>query len=750
MKRMIKLLSVALCLSIVLSASLVGVFALSLNGITLGEKNKATADEADLIKDETVYVTANADGTVDKIIVSDWIKNNKKATTIRDVAALGDIENVKTDASFTLDSDNMRVWQADGADLYLEGTGTQPLPVDLSVTYTLDGKVIDPKELAGKSGRVTIRFDYTNNAYENVTIDGKQERIYVPFLMMSGMILDGGKFDNVEVTNGKVVSDGDRTIVAGIAFPGLQHDLGLSRDEVNIPDYFEVSADTTDFALDTTITIASNALGKELDPDDLDSLDDLGDSLNQLESAMTALIDGSSQLYTGLDTLLAKSGELVSGVDQLYDGAVQLSDGAKQVDNGAGQLNDGAKKLSDGAAALSAGSVSVDIGALDLSNGLSTLSANNTALTNGSAQTFTAILATARKSLVEAGLNVPELTPDNYATILNSLLDQLSEKNIKAQAEQTARAKVSAAVEENRAAVTAAVTEAVRQNVQAEVTAGVRAQVTEQVLAAAGYSAADYNAAVAAGMVDAATQAQISGAIDAQMASTQVQNTISSLTEQNMQGEQAQAAIAQNTEAQIDNLIEQNMQNEEVQQGIAAALAQAKAGRESISALKEQLDSYNTFDKGLKTYTGGVGSASAGAKQLQSGTSQLRSGSSELKTGTDTLSNGASTLKNGTAQLSTGADTLRDGILTMKNGMPALVEGVSKLRSGSMQLSDGLKQFNDEGISKITSLLKDNVGDLVSRVKATIRVSQNYKSYSGLADGMDGYVKFIYKTEEIN
>lgn len=750
MKRMIKLLSVALCLSIVLSASLVGVFALSLNGITLGEKNKATADEADLIKDETVYVTANADGTVDKIIVSDWIKNNKKATTIRDVAALGDIENVKSDASFTLDSDNMRVWQADGADLYLEGTGTQPLPVDLSITYTLDGKVIDPKELAGKSGRVTIRFDYTNNTYENVTIDGKQERIYVPFLMMSGMILDGGKFDNVEVTNGKVVSDGDRTIVAGIAFPGLQHDLGLTRDEVNIPDYFEVSADTTDFALDTTITIASNALGKELDPDDLDSLDDLGDSLNQLESAMTALIDGSSQLYTGLDTLLAKSGELVSGVDQLYDGAVQLSDGAKQVDNGAGQLNDGAKKLSDGAAALSAGSVSVDIGALDLSNGLSTLSANNNALTNGSARTFTAILATARKSLVEAGLDVPELTPDNYATILNSLLDQLSEENIKAQAEQTARAKVSAAVEENRAAVTAAVTEAVRQNVQAEVTAGVRAQVTEQVLAAAGYSAADYNAAVAAGMVDAATQAQISGAIDAQMASAQVQNTISTLTEQNMQGEQAQAAIAQNTEAQIDNLIEQNMQNEEVQQGIAAALAQAKAGRESISALKEQLDSYNTFDKGLKTYTGGVGSASAGARQLQGGTSQLRSGSSELKTGTDTLSNGASTLKNGTAQLSTGADTLRDGILTMKNGMPALVDGVSQLRSGSMQLSDGLKQFNDEGISKITSLLKDNVGDLVSRVKATIRVSQNYKSYSGLADGMDGYVKFIYKTEEIN
>ncbi|MBQ1616446.1 MAG: hypothetical protein II086_04245, partial [Ruminococcus sp.] len=299
MKRLIKLMSVALCLTLVLSASLVGVFALSLNGISLGDKDKATPDEAEIFKDETVYVMAKADGTVDKIIVSDWIKNNKGADTIRDLSTVGDIENVKTDASFTLDSDNMRVWEANGEDLYLKGTGKQPLPVDLTVTYSLDGKVISPEALSGKSGKVTIRFDYTNNAYETVKIDGKDERIYVPFLMMSGMILDGEKFSNVTVTNGKVISDGDRTMLAGIAFPGLQHDLGLTRDEIDIPSYFEVNADVTDFELGATVTIAANPLTKDIDPDELDSLDDLKASMNTLESAMTALIDGSSQLYTG-------------------------------------------------------------------------------------------------------------------------------------------------------------------------------------------------------------------------------------------------------------------------------------------------------------------------------------------------------------------------------------------------------------------------------------------------------------------
>ena len=736
MKRLIKLMSIALCVMIALSASLATVFAMSLGGISLGSKDKeATPDEAAVFKDETVYVMANADGTVDRILVSDWIKNNESASTITDVSTISDIENVKTDASFTLDKNNMRVWQADGKDLYLEGTGTAQLPVDLSITYTLDGKVISPEDIAGKSGRVTIRFDYKNNQYENVKINDRQERIYVPFMMMSGMILDGDKFSNVTVTNGKVISDGDRVILAGIAFPGLQHDLGLTNDQLDLPDSFEVSADVTDFELGATVTIATNGMMNKLDPDDLDSLDDLKDKLAKLEDAMSALIDGSSQLYTGMQTLLEKSGELTSGVDQLYAGAEQLSDGAAQ-------LNNGAKALSSGAEQLSSGTITVDIGALDLSSGLSVLNSNSSALNSGSDLTFNSILATARKSLIEAGLEVPELTPENYSEVLDALIEGLSDENVKAQADAAAKEKVTAAVEANRELITAGVTEAVKQNVRAEVEAGVRAQVYEKVIDSLGYSVSDYEAAVAAGLIDESIRAQVNGAVDAQLGSDEVQATIAALTEQNLQSETAQAAIAQNTEAQIQTLIDQNMQGEEVQKGISEALAKAKAGRESIEALKTQLDSYNTFNEGLKQYTGGVGSASAGAYQLKGGTAQLKNGSIALRDGADEL-------KNGTEQLSTGAEQLKSGILTLKNGVPALVEGVSKLADGSMQLSDGLKQFNEEGISKITSLLKDDFGDLAQRLKATIEVSKNYKSYSGLVDGMDGEVKFLYKTAEI-
>ena len=736
MKRLIKLMSIILCLAIALSTSLMGVFALSLQGVSLkSDDDKATADEAPLYKEETVYVMAKADGSVDKIIVSDWIKNNDHADVIKDVAALSDIENVKTDASFTMDSDKMRVWQTNGEDLYIQGEGTTPLPVDLSLTYTLDGKVVTPDEIAGKSGDVTIRFDYTNNQYENVEIDGKEERIYVPFFMLSGLFLDSSQFSDVHVTNGKVVSDGDRIIVAGIAFPGLQHDLGLSHDTVEIPDYFEITAHTDNFKLGTTVTIAANGLFDQLGTDKIDSIKDLNDSLDKLDSAMSALIDGSSQLYSGLNTLLESSGTLTSGVDALYDGSVQLNDGAKQVNSGAGALE-------NGAATLSAGSVTLDNGALDLYSGLNTLDLNSSKLTNGSNATFTALLSTARSSLQSAGLDVPELTKDNYAAVLDQLVSQLSDDNVKAKATAAAREKVTASVEANRDAVTAAVTAAVRENVAAQVTASVHDQVTAAVIGNLGYSVDEYNAAVAEGLVDEATQAQVAGAIESQMNSESTQNTIISLTDQNMQSDAVQTTITSNTDAKIAALIDENMQSEEVQKAISDALASAKAGREKILALKAQLDSYGTFDSGLQDYTNGVGSAAGGASQLHSGTTTLRNGAADL-------SAGATQLHSGTQSLSDGASALTDGILTLKNGVPALTEGVTLLRDGAMTLNEGLKTFNTEGISKITSLKDSDLSKIATRLKATADVAKHYKSYSGLTDEMDGEVKFIYKTEEI-
>ena len=358
------------------------------------------------IKDETVYVLAGADGTVKRIIVSDWVKNALGSNSIDDVTQLTDIENVKGNETYTLGGSNSCVWDARGNDIYYQGNIDKELPVSMAVSYTLDGQSISPDALAGKSGKVTIRFDYTNNQYELVDINGTQEKICVPFAMITGLLLDNDVFTNVSVTNGKIMNDGDRTIVAGLAFPGLQDSLGLDRDTLDLPDYVEITADVEKFALETTVTIAANELFNDAaseaeDHDSLDGLSDLNGKLDELTDAMAQLIDGSSELYNGLCTLLDRSNELVKGIDQLAAGAAQLKQGA-------GDLSTGAAQLQTGAAALS--------------QGLNALAENNASLNSGAAQVFQTLLTTANAQLQAAGIQAPELTVENYAQVLDGVV----------------------------------------------------------------------------------------------------------------------------------------------------------------------------------------------------------------------------------------------------------------------------------------------------------------------------------------
>ena len=341
-------------------------------------------------KTETVYVFASASGEVHKIIVSDWIHNPLGSDTLTDSSTLGSVENVKGDETYTVNEAGLRVWDAKGNDIYCQGTADRELPVSVSVSFSLDGVPVSAEELAGKSGRVKIRFDYINKCSESVEIDDKKEDIHVPFAMLTGVLLDGDVFSNVEVSNGKLVNDGDR--------------------------------------------------------------------------------------------------------------------------------------------------------------------------------------------IIAAGLDIPALTIENYAQVLNAVIAQLG--------------------------------------------------------------------------------------------------------------------------------------------GNAPAIEQLKA----------QLDSYNAFYTGLQSYTAGVGSAKQGADNLAAGAAQLR---------------------DGTGALSTGAGSLYDGILELKNGIPALSDGVSQLRDGAMQLNDGLNELNEKGIQKLIDAVNGDVSTLAARLRATADVSKEYKSFSGLAEGTDGSVKFIYRTESI-
>ena len=728
--RATKFISLALCAVVLFAAVGTSVFALTGEGKESEDENQETtinaSAEAETSKDETVYVLAGADGTVQKIIVSDWIKNAMAADSLEDKTELSDIENIKGDESFTLGGDNSCVWDAQGNDIYYQGNIEKELPVQMSVCYTLDGQAIAPEALAGQSGHVTIRFDYQNIQYEEVLLDGKTEKIYVPFAMLTGMLLDTEVFRNVTISNGKLINDGDRIAVVGIAFPGLQEDLAISKEKLDIPDYVEISADVENFEMGMTMTLATTELFGAIDSDKLD-LHELSDAMAELTDAMDQLMDGSSQLYDGLCTLLEKSGDLVSGINKLAEGAAQLKAGAESLDSGAAQLQAGAAQLS---------------------SGLNTLNANSSSLNGGARQVFSSLLSMANTQLSEAGLSVPALTIDNYASVLDGVIASLDDTAVY----QAALEQVTATVNANRDMIEEEVTEAIQAQVEAEVSAQVTAAVQETVTQAVheneaqfraaviqqalGMTVEEYKAAIEAGLVtqdqqdavNAAVEAAMQAEIDARMQREEIQAQINAVTQQTvgeqMQSDEIQALIASNTELQVQQAISEAMSSDAVQ----AQLSAAAEGAKSVIALKSSLDSYNAFYLGLITYTSGVSSAAAGAN--------------ELKTGADAL-------KAGTSELSAGAAELLQGIQTMKDSAPALVDGITQLRDGSMELSDGLKQFNEEGIQKLIEAVDGDLDGLSNRIRVTADVAKHYTSFSGISEDMDGDVKFIYKTDSI-
>ena len=616
--RATKFLSLALCAVVLFAAVGTSVFALTGEGKESEDENQTTtinvSAEAETSKDETVYVLAGADGTVQKIIVSDWIKNAMAADSLEDKTELSDIENIKGDESFTLGGDNSCVWDAQGNDIYYQGNIEKELPVQMSVRYTLDGQAIAPEALAGQSGHVTIRFDYQNMQYEEVLLDGKTEKIYVPFTMLTGMLLDTEVFRNVTVSNGKLINDGDRIAVVGIAFPGLQEDLAISKEKLDIPDYVEISADVENFEMGMTMTLATTELFGAIDSDKLD-LHELSDAMAELTDAMGQLMDGSSQLYDGLCTLLEKSGDLVSGINKLAEGAAQLKAGAESLDSGAAQLQAGAAQLS---------------------SGLNTLNANSSSLNGGARQVFSSLLSMANTQLSEAGLSVPTLTIDNYASVLDGVIASLDDTAVY----QVALEQVTATVNANRGMIEERVTEAVQSQ------------------------------------VEAAMQSEI----EARMQSEAIQAQINAVTQQTvgeqMQSDEIQALIASNTELQVQQAISEAMSSDAVQ----AQLSAAAEGAKSVIALKSSLDSYNAFYLGLITYTSGVSSAAAGANELKTGADALKAGTSELSAGAAELLRGIQTMKDSTPALLDGITQLREGSMELSDGLKQFnEEGIQKL-----------------------------------------------------------------------
>ncbi len=657
---------------------------------------------AETTKDETVYVLANAEGEAKRVIVSDWLTNPDGEKDLADVTTLKSAKDVKGSA-FLKDG----VWyNADGADVYYQGDAEDALPMTLTLTYTLDGEAKTAAEMTGKSGRVTIRV--TCDVTE--TKDG----VKVPFAALTAALLDNDVFTNIEVTNGKLLDDGDRTVVVGWALPGLQETLKLDTETVTLPEYVEISADAKSFEAPTTLTVVTNELFNAVDVDSIDTTE-ITENIDKLKDGMEQLKDGAARLADGVS-------ELNDGAKTLADGATELNDGAKALKEGASPLADGVSQLNDGAKALETGSA-------QLTEGLNTLTANNEALASGATKLFETVLGIANTQLSAAMENAPTLTIENYEETLTALLDACSEEGIDKQVHD----QVEAVVNQNRDQIEAAVTAKVQEAVAAQVEEAVRENVTAQVLAAMDMTADAYKAALESGALTDEQKSQITAAVDAQMKTQEVKAVLAQQTEQTMASDEVKATIEQNVNEQVEALTQQNLSSDDVQAKRAAALEQAQTAAASLTALKAQLDDYRTFYDGLNAYLAGTAQAASGANELKTGAAQLAAGTDEL--------NGK------VPALLDGIDQLADGTNTLNENIPSLTDGVQQLLDGANELKDGLNTFDEEGVSKLVSLVEDDLADTLDRVKAALHAANAYTTYTALGENMTGRVRFVWRTD---
>lgn len=380
-------------------------------------------------KDETVYSKTDANGNAYSTIVSDHITNENQDKMINDISDLLNIKNVNGNEEFSQDGNNL-VWNADGSDIYYQGESQKDLPIECNIKYELDGKEITAQELAGKSGKVKITIEYKNKDAHTVNINGRNETLYTPFVVVCGTILDNEHHRNIEITNGKVIDDGSKTTVLGISLPGMQESLNIKKDKLDIPDTIEIIMDSTDFELSNIVTYVTPKIIEEDDLDIFNKLDGIYSQVNTLQSSSKQIEDGANNLKTGVDTYKEKSQEFNSamtqiaqgtgtinsnynkideGINTLNAGSKNLKNGAEQLNSGINQLSSSVSNLPQGIEALYQGSANLNAGITGVASGVNTLKENLTKTTTTSITELTKNNAVLQKTIEALGEEQPEL-----------------------------------------------------------------------------------------------------------------------------------------------------------------------------------------------------------------------------------------------------------------------------------------------------------------------------------------------------
>ncbi len=660
-----------------------------------GEQKEAMPAE----KKETVTVRADAAGRPLEITVEAELTRPARETDgekglLRDRTRLYAITNTEGDEEFYRVDDENILWTDSGNVLKYEGKCDEKLPVDVRVRYYLDGEEKKPEEMAGVSGDVRIRFEYTNRTSVLVEEDGREYAVSVPFTVISAILLDGDVFSEIEADNGRIMEIGDQTAVIGTAFPGLAEDLDTGSyemtEELDIPSYVEVRAHAEDFSLDFTASVITPGLFSELKDEDLEDVEDLPEDMGKLTDASRELADAAAELYEGSSTFGSYLRKYVRAASQISEGVGAMEEGLAALNENGQQLLEGAQALNTALSGLQQGLAAMDLSSLDPAD-----------------PETAAQLQAAAEAAAALSEDAGQLTETHLPAVAGQL-EELSQFTEKA---RTYKAAVEAGIGEAEAALQEL--EAFDEETYVgELTETAREQAgtaVREALAEAGYSA------------DPELEERVRSAVDLSAGSetlTQLHAKTAQRIREALAGEEITGFTV--PETSID-----------------------------VSALQNCLRDMEQKAEILKKFAGSMGGASQDLQGLMAGIGSMQSALDQISGGSAALTEGLAAYGEGVSALSEGAAGLKKGVREFSGAGSSLTDGYGAISEGMKAFSDGMEEFDREAIGKLGDLAGEDLSELLRRIKAVRDADRTYVNYSGLLDGQTGSVRFILETEEI-
>ena len=624
-------------------------------------------------KDETVYTKLNNNSESYSTIVSDKLSNDNNDEFLKDITDLLNLENTNGDEKFSQDGENI-TWEAQGKNIQYRGETNKSLPVTCHIKYELDGNEVEAKDIVGKTGKVKITLGYTNNEVHTVKVNGKNVKMYTPFVVVVGTIFDNTENSNIKISSGKVIENGNKTIAIGLAVPGMQESLGISSDKFNIPSNIEFEMDAKDFEMNNMVAFATPKLLETEDLKMFDELDKIYSQVNTLQSSSRQLVDGANQVKDGAKQLDEGANTLKSGISVAYNGASTIKTAVAKSTN---------SLLNDKSDALDSKTLE-SIGVSASKTALATISSQSETIGSSAKEQAT---ETIKRQLSSIGTSAKKQATESIKEQLSSIGKQAETEaaNVQLTDKQIAgiKAQVKANLEKDSNYI------AMSEDMQAIVL-----QYSQASAVSAAKSTVTTTAKQVANKTAQSTATQVAGSVAEQTAQNAAMQVAGSIAEQTAQSAASQVAgsVAEQTAQSTAMQVAQSVANQ-----TAKTVAGTVANQVKGAALSQVASQMSSLTDGLT--------------ELTSGLAQLNKGAGTLTEGTSTLADGSNTLAEGMNKFD------QEGIEKIANYINGDVKDITSRLEALKKLSEEYKTFTkindgDKGSVKFImitdSLKKEN------------------------------------------